>query len=41
MGLPVFKSAGDPADPAVLLRHGYPASAARALAAFLAGPVPR
>jgi haloalkane dehalogenase len=26
MGLPVFKSAGDPADPAVLLVHGYPAS---------------
>ncbi len=39
MGLPVFKSAGDPADPAVLLVHGYPASshmwgpALRALAA--------
>jgi len=26
MGLPVFRSAGDPADPAVLLVHGYPAS---------------
>jgi len=26
MGLPVFKSAGDPADPAVLLVHGYLAS---------------
>jgi haloalkane dehalogenase len=26
MGLPVFKSAGDPADAAVLLVHGYPAS---------------
>jgi haloalkane dehalogenase len=26
MGLPVFKSAGDPADPAVLLVHGYPES---------------
>src|SRR5215212_2847084 len=26
MGLPVFKRAGDPADPAVLLVHGYPAS---------------
>src|SRR5215216_7966760 len=24
MGLPVFKSAGDPADPPVLLVHGYP-----------------
>ncbi|NUT56995.1 MAG: alpha/beta fold hydrolase [Thermoleophilia bacterium] len=26
MGLPVFRSAGDPADPAVLLVHGYPES---------------
>jgi haloalkane dehalogenase len=26
MGVPVFRSAGDPADPAVLLVHGYPAS---------------
>src|SRR5215211_7273814 len=26
MGLPVFKTAGDPDDPAVLLVHGYPAS---------------
>ena len=26
MGVPVFKRAGDPADPAVLLVHGYPAS---------------
>src|SRR5215213_2114773 len=26
MGLPVFRSAGDPEDPAVLLVHGYPAS---------------
>src|SRR3954471_22189175 len=26
MGLPAFRSAGDPADPAVLLVHGYPAS---------------
>src|SRR3954447_19369193 len=26
MGLPVFRSAGDPADPAVLLVHGDPAS---------------
>ena len=26
MGLPAFRSAGDPADPAVLLVHGYPES---------------
>src|ERR687898_1477216 len=26
MGVPGFRSAGDPADPAVLLVHGYPAS---------------
>src|SRR5215208_4713435 len=26
MGLPVFRSAGDPANPAVLLVHGYPES---------------
>src|SRR5918995_1168890 len=26
MGTPAFRSAGDPADPAVLLVHGYPAS---------------
>src|SRR5688500_10073988 len=26
MGLPAFRSAGDPADPAVLLVHRYPAS---------------
>jgi haloalkane dehalogenase len=26
MGVPVFKAAGDPADPAVLLVHGYPES---------------
>jgi haloalkane dehalogenase len=26
MGLPVFRSAGDPTDPAVLLVHGYPES---------------
>src|ERR1044072_2356747 len=26
MGVPAFRSAGDPADPAVLLVHGYPAS---------------
>src|SRR3954465_2479627 len=26
MGVPAFISAGDPADPAVLLVHGYPAS---------------
>jgi len=35
MGLPVFRSAGDPADPSVPLVHGYP------LAAFLAESVPR